>query len=381
MTRAFPEEAAPERPESSSPRRRGRERERADIFERYGTVQGGPVRAFLRVPLFVKILAANATLVVLGALIGTWLTAESIRADPGRSTLELIALLGSVGIALSLIVNAVILKLALTPLRELEDAARRVGDGDLEARAPVSPLADRELERLVHTFNTMLDALAGYRERVRLVARRALHAAEEERGRIARELHDETAQTLAALLIRLKTLREQDDPEARVAAIAELREQVSASLEGVRRYLQALRPPALDELGLGPALEVLIREVEERHGLRIDLEIDPLADRLSSDAELVVYRIVQEALSNVVRHANAGTVRIRLERLEGLVALIVSDDGRGFQSVDVTAEDGRGLGLEGMKERAATVGGWLRIESEPGTGTTVRAYLPIDSDG
>ncbi len=334
------------------------------------------VRALLRVPLFYKILIANALIVALGTVAGTWVTASYVRASPERSTLELVGVLVLGGLVLSVLVNALILRLALSPLELLERTAARVQAGNLDARAPRSPVADRELDRLTRTFNGMLDTAAAYRQRLRDVAVRALQAAEEERKRIARELHDETAQLLAALLIRVRIVRNSQDPQALDALLEDMRREIGESLEGVRRFARGLRPPALDELGLGPAVEQHARNLSESVGIAIRVEADPLDDVLTPEAELAVYRIVQEALSNVVRHAHAGRATVRLRRGPESVTAEVEDDGAGFDVPAVLAGDRRGLGLFGMQERAAYLGGRVDVDSRPGAGTRVRAEIP-----
>jgi two-component system sensor histidine kinase UhpB len=339
---------------------------------------GRVVRALLRVPLFYKILLANAVIVLGGSFAGGLVTAHYVRAAPGRSAVDLVVLLAVGGVLLSLVVNALILRLALSPLQLLEDTAGRVQSGDMDARVPLSPVADRELDRLSRTFNAMLDAAAADHQRLRDVAARALGAAEEERKRIARELHDETAQRLAALLIRLRILRTQAGPAAMDAGLEALRTEIGEALEGVRRYARGLRPPALDELGLVPAIESHVRSLAEATGLAIDAAADPEVDGLlAPEAELAVYRIVQEALSNVVRHSGARRVAVRVGRETGLVVVTVSDDGRGFSPRGVMSEDGGGLGLFGMQERAGYLGGRVEVASRPGAGTHVRAEIPV----
>ena len=333
-------------------------------------------RALLRIPLFYKILIANGTLVLVGTVFGGWVTASYVRQAPERSPLELVLLLALGGIAVTLLVNALILRLALQPLDALERTAARVQRGDLDCRAPVSAVADRELERLTRTFNAMLDAAAASRERLRETAARALGAAEEERKRIARELHDETAQMLAALLIRIRVVRGARDPAAVDAMLEEMRVEVGQALEGIRRFARGLRPPALDELGLVPAIESHLRSVSEISGLHVTLDADPLGDALPPEAELALYRIVQEALSNVVRHAHATRVAVRIAREPARVLVTVDDDGRGFAPAEAAARDQGGLGLFGMNERAAYLGGRVEIDSRPGAGTRVRAEVP-----
>lgn len=338
----------------------------------------GPLHNLLRVPLFYKILIANAVIVIAGAVVGGSVTAQFVRADSGNLALHLIVPLTLVGVALSVAVNAVILRIALGPLKQLEETAARVQAGDVTARAPVSPLADRELERLRLTFNRMLENLAAYRERLRETAARALSAEEEERKRIAHELHDETAQTLAALLIRLRLLRTAPDEATRNAMIDELRSELGAALEGVRRFAQGLRPPALDQLGLVPAVEAHIRTVAENTGLTVRLETEGVEASLSPEAELALYRIVQEAITNAVRHSGATRVLVRVRGTDEGVEAEVNDDGRGFVVEAVLNRPDGGLGLFGMQERASYVSGCVQIHSASGSGTHVVARLPAE---
>jgi two-component system, NarL family, sensor histidine kinase UhpB len=339
---------------------------------------GGMARAFLRVPLFYKILIANSLIVGVGAVIGTAVTRHLLRTAPAEvDAAAVVVLMALGGVLVTVLVNALILRLALTPLNLLEETAARVRAGDLDARVPYSALLDRRLERLTLTFNAMLDTVETYRQRLRDVAARALHAEEEERKRIARELHDDTAQTLAALLIRMRVARVTEDAEARAALLEQFRVEVGEALERVRRFARGLRPPALDELGLVPALESHIRGLGESVGAAIRLEADPVEDLLPPQAELALYRIAQEALSNAIRHSGAREIRVRVERRERSVSLSVSDDGRGFRPREVMeARGGAGLGLFGMQERAAYVGGRVEIRSRPGAGTRVVITVP-----
>jgi signal transduction histidine kinase len=334
-------------------------------------------RALLRLPLFYKILLANAAIVLLGTIFGSTVTASYVRDEPGRSTLELVGVLAVVGVVVSVAVNAVILRLALIPLQLLERTAAAVQAGDTGARAPLSPLADRELERLTRTLNGMLDAMEAYRGRLREVAVRALNAAEEERKRVARELHDETAQTLAALLIRIRVARGRGAGREMEPLLEGMREEIGRALEGVRRFAQGLRPPALDELGLVPAVELHARTLSEAVEVEIAVSAEPLDGVLAREGELALYRIVQEALSNVVRHSGAARVRVGLGAVDGAVRATIEDDGRGFRVAETMTGEGSGLGLFGMRERAAYLGGRVEFDSVPGGGTTVRVEIPV----
>lgn len=372
-------------PDSSAPRAahpldRGERERRRDAGEgshlKGWVRRSAGVRELLRFPLFYKIFLANTAL-LLGIAAAAFLLTSRFQVDAAASTLRL-ALFGLAAVAASALVNGLILRVALSPLRHLEEAADRVQRGELDARAPASPLADPDLARLIRLFNRMLDTLGAYRERLQGVAARALQAQEMERKRIALELHDDTAQTLASLLIRLRVARNAKSAQARDARLEEIRNELAKAMESVRRFARALRPPALDEVGVVAAIREHARSVCGTTGLSTVVESDRIGALLSPDAELVLYRIVQEALSNVVRHAGASTVRVTIGRRDGTVVAEIADDGKGFVVADEVYRGVRGLGLFGMQERAAYVGGRIDIESEPGRGTTVRVTMPID---
>ncbi len=333
-----------------------------------------PFVAFLRVPLFYKILGANALIVALSALGVVLAVHRELGTDAVTGTILLVAF-GS--LVLSLIVNAVIVRLALSPLERLEETASQVHAGQDDARAEPTVLADRRLERLITTFNEMLDRAAVQRQRLRDVNMRALAAAEDERMRIARELHDGTAQTLAALRVRLKLARNTEDREKQDRLLDEISEEIAAAIEEVRRMARGLRPPALDMLGLAPAIESHARSMADAGGLRLDLAVEDQQRVLAPEVELAVYRIVQESLSNVVRHAGAETVYVGVKRTGPALEIVIHDDGRGFLLERTLDDAARGLGLFGMQERASYIGGTVDIDTWPGRGTRVRVRIPI----
>jgi signal transduction histidine kinase len=199
-------------------------------------------------------------------------------------------------------------------------------------------------------------------------------AQELERRRLARELHDETGQALTSILLGLKTLEETLEADEARAATARLRELVVATLQDVRRLAVELRPSALDDFGLVAALEHLASSFSEQTGIAIDLGVALGTERLPGEVETALYRIVQESLTNVVKHARARHVSIALTRMEGSVTAVVEDDGQGF---DPDEAPSGGFGLIGMRERLALLGGRLRIESSPGAGTTIAADVPL----
>jgi signal transduction histidine kinase len=218
-------------------------------------------------------------------------------------------------------------------------------------------------------------------ENLRYYARRIMQAQENERKRIARELHDDTIQSLIALSRRLEALAtgEEQLPNGASLRIRELWQQTGEMVRRVREFSQNLRPSVLDDLGLLPTLEELTSDLERQAGLQTEFHASGERRRLSSEVELTIFRIAQESLSNVRRHAHATKVTTTVELTDTAVRLRIQDDGIGFKppklTDDLRAEDG--LGLIGMHERARLLGGSLQIESEPGKGTTVIAEVPI----
>jgi signal transduction histidine kinase len=199
--------------------------------------------------------------------------------------------------------------------------------------------------------------------------RRVVAGQEVERRRLARELHDETGQALTSILLGLRALEGSGRTD-----VDDLRELVVATLQDVRRLAVQLRPKALDDFGLVPALERLVQTFSESSGISVDLEAQLGEERLPNDVETTVYRIVQEALTNVVKHAEASRVSILLVQRDATVTAVVEDDGRGFDSAAVRDDS---LGLEGMRERAELHDGRMTIETAPGSGTTLRIELPL----
>ena len=228
--------------------------------------------------------------------------------------------------------------------------------------------------RLAETFATRAALAVDLSERIaRDSLRRVVETQELERRRLARELHDETGQALASILLGLKALEERTDEEDARSSIEELRELVVATLQDVRRLAVELRPSALDDFGLVAALERLAASFAEQSGLSVDFQAALAGDRLPEEAETALYRIVQESLTNVVKHAQAQRVSILLTRTNGTVKAVVEDDGKGFDP-EKTAS---GFGLVGMRERLALLGGRLEVESTGGAGTTVAAQVPV----
>jgi signal transduction histidine kinase len=238
---------------------------------------------------------------------------------------------------------------------------------------PDARFTDTDL-RLAETFASRAAVAVDLSERIaRDALRRVVDAQELERRRLARELHDETGQALTSILLGLKALEETLQTDESRAATGRLRELVVATLQDVRRLAVELRPSVLDDFGLVAALENLTSSFAEQTGITVDFGAALGEQRVPSEVETALYRIVQESLTNVVKHAHAQRVSISLTRQKGSVKAVVEDDGQGF---DPAHADG-GYGLVGMRERLALLGGRLRVESSPGAGTTIAADVPL----
>jgi len=256
---------------------------------------------------------------------------------------------------------------------------RQAQAGDLTLKAPVTG-HDPDADQLATTFNSMLEAID---DLSKSRARHILHAQEEERKRIARELHDETSQALTSLLISLALLEESvTDPVGR-ARICDTRTLVHETLRAVRNMSLDLRPSALDDLGLLPALRWYVREYQQKCGLEAELAVSGLKERLPSEVETALYRMIQESLTNTARHAHARHVWVTLTEDGLLLRATVRDDGSGFDAAGMMRKrwQDRGLGLAGMQERAALLDGSVEIESEPGAGALVTVTIPLRQRG
>jgi signal transduction histidine kinase len=323
----------------------------------------------LRVPLLGKLAGANLVIVVAALLA---VVAERRSLLPGSP----VSILG-VALGLSLVVNLALVYVALRPLTDLEATAARVSAGDLEARVAPSVLADRDMARVGTTLNTLLDRLTEDRARVRRLAAQVISAQDEERARVARELHDSTAQMLAAVMLQLGVAAKESTSPALDARIATLREMASEALEEVRSLSHTIHPRVLDDLGLAAALEWLARQSREQDALDVEVYAnDAGGPSISKLPASVLYRVAQEALRNAVRHARARRVELWLRHAPGIATLEVVDDGAGF---DVRGAEERrpGMGLFSMRERVGLVNGTLEVTSAPGRGTRVVATVPV----
>ncbi|MFJ6649262.1 HAMP domain-containing sensor histidine kinase [Streptomyces sp. NPDC091290] len=313
--------------------------------------------------LFWRIFALNA--VVLGTATALLLWAPVTVSVPVLLT-EAVILVG--GLAVMLIANAALLRIGLAPLGRL---TRLMTTVDLLRPGQRLPERGRgETAELISGFNAMLERLE--HERAASSAR-ALLAQEDERRRIAQELHDEVGQSMTAILLVLKRAADEAEEPLR-AELQQAQEITRESLDEVRRLVRRLRPGVLEDLGLVSALTSLTTEFATHTGLRVTRRFDSDLPALDPETELVLYRVAQEALTNAARHAEAGKVEMSLRHTGDTVVLSVTDDGRG------TGVAREGAGIRGMRERALLVGAALDITSEPRAGTQVRLAVPVPSD-
>jgi len=329
----------------------------------------GAVQQLLRVPLLGKLAGANV-LIVLAALIGV--AAEQRLHMPGTA----VSVLG-VALAVSLVVNFVLVYVALRPLSDLEITAERVAAGDLAARVKPSQLADRDMARVGLTLNTLLDRLTTDRARMRRLAAQVISAQDEERARVARELHDSTAQTLTAVMLQLGAAAQASRSPDLDDSLATMRELVADALEEVRSLSHTMHPRVLDDLGLAAALEWLARQTRAQETFDVRVIADADSSRIPTEVGSVLYRVAQEALRNAARHAEAKHVELRVRHDAMSATLEVTDDGRGFD-VKRAEERRPGMGLFSMRERVALVNGTLTLTSAPARGTRIVATVPLE---
>lgn len=310
--------------------------------------------------LFWRVFTANAALLVAAAVV---LGVSPVTISWPIAVTEAVVL--GLGLAGMLAVNAVLLRLAFAPLTALAARMRQV---DLLGKPhPVDVDGRGEIAALVAAFNQMLARLEAER---RDSTRRAVAAQEAERYRVATELHDEVGQTMTGVLMQLERLRD-SVTEDRRDDLRDVQDAVRATVTEVARIAQELRPSQLDHLGLVSALTELCRGFTHRTGISVDCWLDPHPPTLDRDVELAVYRIVQESLTNIARHAHASRGELTLRHSRDRVHVEVVDDGRGLPA------GGGGTGLRGMRERAALIDAHLTIADTPTGGVRVSLDLPV----
>jgi two-component system, NarL family, sensor histidine kinase UhpB len=324
--------------------------------------------------IFQRILLGNTLIICAGAVFGTLLTRHltGIAAD-----LWLILFFSFSGILLTLLINTLILYTSLGPLRELRHSVQHLDRKPVLLQDPCPDIAD-----LAEALNSLILTLDERTRRLEALSQRTLSAQEEERKHIARSLHDDTAQALAMLILDLERLEQQLPPgQAQLSArLIEARLLAVSTLKELRTIIAGLRPSILDDLGLFPAIRWYARNMLEAEGVRVEVQAPDGEPPLPPELALTLFRITQEAVNNVLKHAGAGCVSIALLHKPGQVSLLIADDGSGFdvsQSAQQAVGLGR-LGLLGLQERAELVGGALSIDSAPGQGTRLQVDIPLE---
>jgi two-component system, NarL family, sensor histidine kinase UhpB len=333
------------------------------------------LKPLLGIPIFYKVLIANSLIIFVGATGGTWL-ATHLNVSPYATPMSLIIFI-TIGWLVSVALNFVVLQIAFRPLTELGKVMKRVRAGERSLRAPLTGV-DSQADQLAEAFNMVLEALD---EASRLRASQIIQAQEQERQRIARELHDETSQVLTSLLISLTLLEESVETQEARDRIADTRALAHSTLRAIRNLSIDLRPSALDDLGLLPALRWYVKEYQKKCAIDVTFHATGFKERLPAEMETALYRIVQECLTNTAKHANAGKVTITLREETVRVFARITDDGEGFdyEALLKTPGQERGLGLAGMNERAVLLNGTLNIHSTSGQGTIIEVSIPLPS--
>ncbi|HET8911660.1 MAG TPA: sensor histidine kinase [Ktedonobacteraceae bacterium] len=333
------------------------------------------LKPLLSIPVFYKVLFANSFIIFVGATGGTWLASHLNDSRQAFVTPTSLAIFIALGWLVSVVLNFVVLQIAFRPLLDLGKVMSRVQKGESSLRAPMTGM-DPQADQLAQTFNMVLEALD---EESRQRASQIFTAQEQERKRIARELHDETSQMLTSLLISLAVLEKSVTTQEAQDRIADTRSLAHRTLRAIRNLSIDLRPSALDDLGLLPALRWYLKEYQQKCTIDVDFAPSGFKKRLSPEMEIALYRIIQEALTNIARHSNAHIVHIILHEDGQEIYASITDDGLGFdlESLPKTPGQGRGLGLAGMGERANLLNGELNINTRLGRGTTIEVRIPL----
>jgi two-component system sensor histidine kinase UhpB len=311
-----------------------------------------------------QVLAVNVLLVVTSLFAAASAASLDLKLSDQRFEFLLLAMT----IILVLLVNIMMLRRRFLPLEHLMEGVEAVDPAQPTGFDLPETTGSEEVDRLATSFRAMLERIESERRRS---GRLVLRAQEEERRRLARDLHDEVNQSLTAILLRLEALSQAAPPE-QGEELSELKRLVNQAMEELLQLARQLRPTALDDHGLLPALATHVRRFAAQTGIETDLRACAEVLQLSPDEEIAIYRVVQEALANVARHAEASRVQVNLETVGEALELQVRDDGRGFD----TDRRRNGLGLDGMAERARLVGGDLTIRSGRGSGTELTLRVP-----
>jgi signal transduction histidine kinase len=329
------------------------------------------LRVLLRVPLEIKLLGANV--VILAAAVLVLFAPARLQSEPLTDIYIVVA-----SLIVGAIVNFTLVRLALRPINSLQRVAKMVSEGRLSERVPASAVADRELTHLSTTINEMLDSLAAGRDRMRKLGAEVVYAEERERAQVARELHDSVGQTLAAASFQIAAVAHEIGDHNASARLAGVRELLRTALEEIRNVSRSLHPRVATDLGLPTALEALGDATQQRSLIEVQVTVDITGVTIPSALAATMYRVAQEALRNVERHADAGRATVSLRARPGYVELEIKDDGRGFEGPKEKRRAESGLAT--MRERLSLAGGELHIDTAGDRGTRVIAWVGMDTE-
>jgi two-component system sensor histidine kinase UhpB len=338
-------------------------------------------RRLLRVPIVWRLLIGNAVLIVAAAIALVVSTSYLAHLSPEAEVL-LVALACVLAIVLSLLLNLVIVRTALRPLHDLRAVVERVQGGrETAPRVHLPDEGDPDIHRVVTAVNAMLDRLESRARDLHTMAERTVRLQEDERDHIARGLHDETLQALSELTLALEQLQMGIPPgEAELSQRAYAAHALAQrTMEDVHTLIYGLRPALLEDVGLTPALRWYAQTRLQPAGIEVQFDGLDSVVRLAPELETALFRIVEEAVENIVQHAVARQVKLGLYREHDAILLQIEDDGRGFDAMRLYAEDGheRRQGLAAIQGRLDLAGGTLRIDSAPGEGTRLQARVPL----
>jgi len=336
-----------------------------DALRPAGAGIAGVLRGLLRIPLVLKVMGANGLIIAVALVLvsnGLW----------GDNQGELVVVLGALSVVC--LVNLLLVRLALSPIEQLEEVAERVSAGDFGARARPSLVSDPQLTRLSDTVNVLLDSLAAERRRIQKLGVEVVTAQDTERSRIAGELHESIAQTLAAVRFQLSAAAATTGDSAMQNSLATARGMIGKVMDEVRNISHSLHPRLADDLGLVIALEALARQTQERTGLEVEVITDIGQKRVPAGIAATLFRVAQESLKNAEARGAEGPVSVLLYANNGTIGLEVSDSHQGLDTGD-SKVDNSGNGLATIMDRVVLTGGVMRIASEQNGGTTVTAEL------
>jgi len=334
-----------------------------------------------RMSIVNRLLIGNSIVIIVSAVIGTLLSGhlDHILSEAGVGP---IALSLCFGILLGTVANYWVIKTALRPLQDLREMVKRV-----QAESPDEPMrlpedANPDIRQLAATVNAMLDRLDTRTRQLRAISERLINAQEDERKRIARRLHDDTGQSLSMLIMNLERMESLIPVEAAdlLRRVTTARKLATRTLEDLRSVIYGLRPTMLDDLGLASAIRWYARSGLDEAGVQVKFDSLDETMRLPPQVETTLFRIAQEAISNIVRHAHAKSASVALWQEDGAACLWIEDDGCGFDFTHISTQalPLQHLGLLGIRERAELVGGEVTVDSVPGHGTRLEVHIPLN---